>query len=136
MPAEIFFDSSVVVYVLKKADPRAEIAERLLFAGGYLSVQVLNEFVNVAHRKLKMDWASIAESLEGLRDLCPPAVGLTVSTHEAAVKIAKRYGFHIYDSLILASAIETGCTVLYSEDMQHGQRIGSLTIQNPFLKKS
>jgi predicted nucleic acid-binding protein len=136
MPADVFFDTSVLVYVLKKADSRSETAEGLLSAGGYLSVQVLNEFVNVAHRKLRMDWVSIEDSLEGLRDLCSPAVALTVDTHEAAFKIARRYGYHIYDSLILASAIETGCTVLYSEDLQHGQKIGSLTIHNPFLKPS
>jgi predicted nucleic acid-binding protein len=83
-----------------------------------------------------MDWDSIEASLQGLRDLCSPASVLTLDTHQAAVKIAKRYGFHIYDSLILASALETACTTLYAEDLQHGQKIGSLTICNPFLKQS
>ncbi|MBB6143501.1 putative nucleic acid-binding protein [Silvibacterium bohemicum] len=133
MPANVFFDTSVVVYALKKDDPRAATAEHLLSSGGFISVQVLNEFVNVTRLKLKMDWHSIGEALQGLRDLCSPAAALTLETHEAAFKIAQRYGFHIYDSLILASAIEAGCAILYSEDLQHGQKIGSLTIQNPFL---
>jgi predicted nucleic acid-binding protein len=46
--------------------------------------------------------------------------------------IAERFGFRIYDSVILAAAIEAGCTMLLSEDMQDGQHVGSLTIRNPF----
>jgi predicted nucleic acid-binding protein len=55
MHANAFFDTSVVVYALKKDDPKAATTEQLLSAGGFLSVQVLNEFVNVARRKLRMD---------------------------------------------------------------------------------
>jgi len=50
-----------------------------------------------------------------------------------AVDISARFGYRIYDSLILAAAQQAGCTTVYSEDMQHGQAIGSLTIVNPFL---
>jgi predicted nucleic acid-binding protein len=60
----------------------------------------------------------------------------TIETHEAALRIAARYGYQIYNSLILAAALEAGCTVLYSEDMQDGQKIDSLTIRNPFLEPS
>jgi predicted nucleic acid-binding protein len=51
------------------------------------------------------------------------------------LNIAERYGFSFYDSLIISSALQSGCTVLYSEDMQHGQKIdGQLLISNPFLE--
>jgi predicted nucleic acid-binding protein len=133
MPGSAFFDTTILVYIFKQGDRRSATAERLLAAGGVLSVQVLNEFANVAHRKLAMTWKEIEEALEGIRNLCSPPAALTMNTHAAALKIATRYGFHIYDSLIVASALETRCAILYSEELQHGQKIESLTIQNPFL---
>ena len=81
-----------------------------------------------------MSWPEIADALDAARVLCGPAVLLTIETHEAGFRIAARYGYQIYDSLILAAALEAGCIVLYSEDMQDGQKIDSLTIRNPFLK--
>ena len=133
MPADAFFDTTVLVYILKKGDKKSAIAEQLLAAGGVVSVQVLNEFANVARRKLGMTWKEIEEALTGIRDLCSLPAALTVETHTTALRIAKRYGFHIYDSLIVGSALETRCAILYSEDLQHGQKIESLTIRNPFL---
>lgn len=57
----------------------------------------------------------------------------TAATVERALGVAERYGFSFYDSLIVAAALETGCTTLYSEDLHHGQVIdGKLEIQNPF----
>jgi predicted nucleic acid-binding protein len=133
MPAEVFFDTTVLIYCLGQDDNKSAIADRLLATGGNLSVQVLNEFANVASRKLRMNWKEVEEALVDIRDLCAPPSPLTVDTHAAALRIAKRYGFHIYDSLILASALESRCTILYSEDLQHGQKIESLIIHNPFL---
>ena len=134
MSDRVFFDTTILIYAISEGDARAETAEGLLSAGGLLSVQVLNEFAAVAKRKLKMSWPEIAEALDAARALCGPAVPLTIETHEAALRIAARYGYQIYDSLILAAALEAGCTVLYSEDMQDGKKIDSLTIRNPFLK--
>lgn len=133
MAANAFFDTTVLVYILKEGDEKSAIADQLLASGGVLSVQVLNEFANVARRKLGMNWNEIEEALANIRDLCSPPSPLTIETHAAALKLAKRYGFQIYDSLILASALENRCGILYSEDLQHGQKIDSLTVQNPFL---
>ena len=56
-----------------------------------------------------------------------------MATHDAAVLLAAKHGFHIYDALIVAAALEAGCDTLYSEDMQAGQVIARrLTIRNPF----
>lgn len=132
MPADVFFDSSVLVYILVREDRRASVAEELLFAGGLVSVQVLNEIVAVARRKLDMDWGEISIALTAIRELCGPPVPLTIDVHEDAVKIAEHYGYHIYDALILAAALQAECSILYSEDMQDGQSIETLTIRNPF----
>jgi predicted nucleic acid-binding protein len=78
-------------------------------------------------------WDEIGEALTAIRVLCPSPVPLTVETHEAGLRIAAQYRFHIYDALITAAALEAECTTLYSEDLQDGQIIdGRLTIRNPF----
>lgn len=138
MTGKAFFDTNVLVYVFvvrasSKSDPRTEMAEKALSLGGVVGVQVLNEFADVATRKFKMGWDLVEQYLSVIDALCGRAVPLTVETHEAAIEISKQYGYRIYDSLILAAAAQAGCTTVYSEDMQHGQIIGKLTIVNPFL---
>jgi predicted nucleic acid-binding protein len=135
MRAERFFDTTILIYAIARNDVRAPVAEELLADGGILSVQVLNEFVAVARRKLGMGWGELKQALEAFRTLCGSPAPLTADTHDAALRIAERYGFHIYDSLIVAAALEAGCATLYSEDMQDGQTIDSLTIRNPFVAR-
>jgi predicted nucleic acid-binding protein len=65
--------------------------------------------------------------------LCLPPLPLTLSIHEAALEISARTGYQFYDALIIAAALEAGCTPLFSEDLHDGQVInGGLTIRNPF----
>lgn len=133
MSVRPFFDTTILIYSISADEPRAAIAEKLLAEGGWISVQVLNEFAAVARRKLDLSWEETREALSAIRALCEPPTRLSVETHEAALEIAARYGYHFYDALILAAAIEAGCDILYTEDMQHGQTIGPLTIHNPLL---
>ena len=128
-----FFDRNVLIYA-SKHDRRTEAAETLLAAGGVVGVQVLNEFVAVALRKLAMPWDEVLEALSALRVLCPSPVPMTVGTHELALRISGQYGYHIYDSLVIAAALETRRSTLYSEDMRDGQVIEGLTLRNPFGK--
>jgi predicted nucleic acid-binding protein len=133
MNGKAFFDTNVLVYAIVENDPRKIRARELLAVGGTTSVQVLNEFVSVVRRKVKMPWDDVRATLQWILLLCPEAVTVTIKTHEKAVGIAERYGYRIYDALIVASALEAGCTILYSEDMQDGQVIEKrLTIRNPF----
>ena len=127
-----FFDTNVLIYAFAENDARTEIAEGLLALGGMVGVQTLNEFVAVAVRKLAMPWADVLEALAAIRMLCPSPVPLTVRTHETALRIAERYGYRIYDSLVIAAALEARCNTLFSEDMNDGQVIDGLTIRNPF----
>jgi predicted nucleic acid-binding protein len=141
MNAKIFLDTNVLVYAFgtKKAtvpDPRIEVAEQIVMVGGAISVQVLNEFVQVCSRKANLGWDRIIGLLQVVKELCGPAVPITVETHETAVNLSRRYGFGIYDSLILAAAKRAGCTIVYSEDMQHGQVVEGVRIENPFLRPS
>jgi predicted nucleic acid-binding protein len=127
----VFFDTNVPLYLLAGDASKADIAEQLLADGGAISVQVLNEFVAVARRKYATPWDEVDASLSALRHVCR-VESLTTQTHERAVALSRRYGFPIYDATIAASAIESGCTTLYSEDFQHGQKLEGLTILNPF----
>lgn len=126
-----FFDTNVLVYTVS-ADPRKQSAVRILGAGGVVSVQVLNEFVNVARNKLRHDWASIEYALDQFILSFEAVWPLTLDTHFVAVSIARDHRLPFYDASIVASAIAADCDILYSEDMQDGRVIGGLTIRNPF----
>jgi len=129
-----FFDTSVILYAFRQDDARGQVAETLLAAGGMLSVQVLNEFVAVARRKLDRSWEEIRRALESFVSIVQSQTPLTVETHDRAVHIAERYGYSIFDSLIIAAALQVGASTLYSEDMRDGQAIDGLTIHNPFAR--
>jgi len=136
MSAKPFLDTNVILYLLSGDTAKANQAETLLAQGGTISVQVLNEAVNVMAKKLKMGMNEVCEVLAGIRYVCD-VQPVTIETHDQALDIMRRFGFSVYDSGIVAAAINAGCTTLYSEDLQDGQRIGSnLTIANPFKQAS
>lgn len=127
-----FFDTNVVLYLLSANSAKADRAEAVLASGGTVSVQVLNEFVAVATRKLHMPWGEIREVLGQVQAVCG-VVPLTIETHHRAVRLAERHGFSIHDALIVSAALLAGCKTLFSENMQDGQVIErQLTIRNPF----
>ena len=133
MAAKNFFDTNILIYAVAKNDPRASKAEELLASGGLISVQSLNEFVAVARHKLGMSWKSTREFLDLICVLCPDPVPISLATHKMALRISDKYGYGIYDALIVAAALEAGCGTLHSEDLQDGQIINhQLTIRNPF----
>jgi predicted nucleic acid-binding protein len=135
MNGSAFLDTNVLIYATLPPDRRSNIARELLSERNVVNVQVLNEFANVARRKLRRSWPDVAQALAAIRLLCLPPRPLTVATHEAALTIAGRLGYHLYDALIIAAALEAGCVTLYSEDLQHGQIIDRrLTIRNPFAR--
>jgi predicted nucleic acid-binding protein len=131
MSAADFFDSNVLLYIVSNDPPKRERAGELLADGGTVSVQVLDEFAAVATRKLGRPMDETRAKLSDIRTVCTVRVA-DVHTHERGLDIAERYRFSIYDSMLLASALEAGCRTFYSEDLHHGQRIEGMTIRNPF----
>jgi predicted nucleic acid-binding protein len=133
MSAEVFLDTNILIYAFGRDVTRTTQAVALLRQGGTISVQVLNEFTNIARRKLRRSWPEIIEARR-LRILFPDPKPISMATHEAALAIAQRDHLGWYDSLIVAAALEAGCSALLSEDLQHGRIIdGRLTVRNPFL---
>jgi predicted nucleic acid-binding protein len=127
-----FFDSNVVIYAFTHAGEKTFKARELLSLGGIVSIQVLNETANTLHRRFATGWPRISEIIDSVLESSPNPLTLSLETHRASLRISQRYGFSVYDALIVASALEAGCTTLYTEDMQHGQIIDGLRIENPF----
>ena len=132
--AKCFLDTNLLVY-LYSTDPKSAIIERLIcshFGDICLSTQVLNELYSVLTRKqLKTKTAAqqiLNDLLETYSIYC-----LDAQCIKRGITIHIRSHFSYWDSLIIAAALESGCTTLYSEDLQHNQVIdGVLTIRNPF----
>jgi predicted nucleic acid-binding protein len=127
-----FVDTNIVVYAAVDEPEKAGRANGLLEHNPHTSVQVLNEFASVAKGSLGWSWPRIESFLEGVEPLVT-IHPTTLAIHESGRRLADRYGFDIYDALIVAAALEAGCDTLYSEDMQHGLLVDNqLRVTNPF----
>ncbi|QXX76187.1 PIN domain-containing protein [Methylovirgula sp. HY1] len=126
-----FFDTNIFVYLAAADVAKADRAEAILAQGGVVSVQVLNEFTSVVSRKQNLSLPEIRDFLATIRTLCE-VVPLSVQTHERGLDLVERFKFSIYDAMIVAAAQLANCTVLYTEDLHHGQVVDGLAIRNPF----
>src|SRR5258708_34709121 len=99
MSGRVFFDTNVLIYGMGTKDPRARRAEQLLSEGGVVSVQVLNEFIDVARRKVRMSWDDVKQALRVIQFFCPNPVPITVGTHEHALFIPALNAIPIYNPL-------------------------------------
>jgi predicted nucleic acid-binding protein len=129
---KFFLDSNILVYLVGPDLKKASIAERLLRQEHTISVQVLNEFVRVASKKLKIEWAIVDEVLASAVEFCT-VIPLTLEVQMRAVEICKNHLINIYDANIIAAAELADCDILYTEDLNNGQLIGRVGINNPFL---
>ena len=128
----VFIDTNIFVYLFVGDPVKADIAENIVKQQGMISVQVLNEFVAVTHGKYGFSWDKIESSLAAIRDECG-IIPIDLDVHDQAIEICQMTNLSFYDGLIVSAALKAGCDTVYSEDMNHGQPIGSLRIINPFL---
>jgi predicted nucleic acid-binding protein len=127
-----FFDTNVLLYVVSTDPAKADRAERLMLAGGIISVQVLNELANVARRKMRLSWTETHILLNAVRGLLS-VHSITTELHDAGLVVAERYGLSIYDAMIVAAALHADCDKLWSEGMHNGLLVDSrVRITNPF----
>jgi predicted nucleic acid-binding protein len=132
--SRIFIDSNVLIYALGEDDSpdKKQKAVDLLCQKPVISTQVINECSNVLRRKFSRDYLEIQETLEFVLKISM-LVEVNLSIIRQAWQIGGRYAYSYFDSLIIASALDAECEILYSEDMQHGQMIeNQLKIVNPF----
>lgn len=134
MPDKVFIDTNVLIYGYSEDEPdkRQRAIDCVRSGEAWISTQVLNETINVLKRKFSLSYSQIREAVQEVSEGFP-IVLVSVNTIEMALNLAERYQYSYFDSLILASALEAGCQILYSEDLQDGQRIeNQLMIVNPF----
>jgi len=134
MPVKVFLDSNVLIYLYSEDESeKADLAQQCAQEpDAWISTQVLNEVSNVLRRKQKQTYPAILKVIQELQGNFQVTT-VTTQTIEQALLLGERYRYSYFDSLMLASALEQGCTLLYSEDMQHGQVIeGVLQIVDPF----
>jgi predicted nucleic acid-binding protein len=141
MSAECFIDTNLFIYQLDASDERkSATADRIISKGiesrnACISFQVVQECLNTVLRKAEIP-LSTDETKQYLDNVLAPLyrVSASISIYRRALDLQVRYRYGFYDSLIFAAALDAGCTRLYSEDLQDGQRIEGLTIENPFLE--
>jgi predicted nucleic acid-binding protein len=141
MSGRFFLDTNIFVYTFDSTAPaKAATATDLIRRAiktrtGIVSYQVVQEFFNVAMRRFESPMTAV-EADQYLAATFRPllAVHSSPGLFSEALRLGSKFHFAWYDSLILAAAIEAQCDVLYSEDLQHGQRLESVTITNPFAK--
>jgi predicted nucleic acid-binding protein len=140
MSGKYFLDTNILICTFDRENVKkcktagALVAEALAESRGVISYQVVQEFLNAAVRKF-------AEPLTPndaqryltivLEPLC--AVFSSLELFHQALELSSRWGLPFYDALIVGAALQAECSILYSEDLQHGQQIGGLRIVNPFL---
>ena len=139
-PTRVFFDTNVLVYCFDSSEARKQnrakdlLAHALNTRQGVVSYQVVQEFCNVACKNQRLSLPH--ERIMAYVNLVLQPMNRVASSPElltAALGIRSENGFSFYDSLVIAAAQEAKCQVLYSEDMQHLQRVGGLQVVNPFL---
>lgn len=136
MTGKIFIDTNLWIYLHSK-DPKQEIIAQLVkqnFSKIVISVQVIGEIYYTLTRKGIKNATEAKSILQNVVSSFPP-ISIMQTTAERAIDISIKSKFTYWDSLIIASSLESGCVYLYSEDMHHGQIINeTLTIVNPFKK--
>ena len=135
-----FIDSNVFIYLFDQTDPRRrelarEIVNRSIADGtGIISFQVVQEVLNVTTHKMEHPLSG-ADAVAFFDTVLSPLWQVYPSgdLYRRAIEIRMRYRFGFYDSLIVAAALQGGCVRLLSEDLQHGQSVDTLKVENPFL---
>jgi len=139
MSGKVFFDTNIFVYANDRNEPRKQsialdlIRDAAIGSAGVVSYQVIHEFFNVvlvkSTQKMPYDEARLYLETVFRPLLVVPSSMALISD---AIRIQERYRLSWYDSLIVSGAQQAGCALLYSEDLQHGQQFGAVTVKDPF----
>ncbi|NOS84215.1 MAG: PIN domain-containing protein [Ignavibacteria bacterium] len=132
MKDKVFLDTNILIYSFSK--DKGEIIQSIINTTPYLqiSTQVLNEFINASLRKNILTVSEVIEHCKNYISSYNLAL-IFPTTINYALEIKNKYQYSYYDSLIVSTAIESDCEILYTEDLQHNQIIeDKLTIINPF----
>ena len=143
MNDSFFIDTNIFVYAFDlsnqdKQNTCHELVKRGLETGnGIISFQVIQEFLSLSSRKFKEPMSLHAAQNYVNTVLSPMCeVHSSIDLYLRALEVSNRWSYSFYDSVIISSALVSGCKILYTEDLQHGQKIKDLTIVNPMIDRS
>ncbi len=137
MKDRVFLDTNVLLYSYSSEEDKNQIAKKLLnnYKDIYISKQVVNETINIFIKKFKIDFNTIIEVVNELENELI-ILDFDTKTQILALRLKKKYNLQYYDSLIVATALENSCNIIFSEDMQNNLLIEKkLKIINPFKNK-
>ena len=140
MKDKYFIDTNIFVYSFDSNEPtKSAIASNLIQNAlkeqiGCISSQVIQEFLNVSTKRFSPP-IEAKDSLKYLNTVLAPLCEIypSIELYRKTIETSERWKYSFYDSMIITAAIQTNCSILYSEDLQHGQKVQSLTIVNPFI---
>lgn len=140
MKDKYFIDLNIFIYAFDRKDGKKnKIANSIIKSAitenkGCISYQVIQEFINVSTKKFEVPLC-IIDCKKYLDNVLSPLceVFTNIELYHRALEYMDRWQYSFYDSLIIAAAIQADCKILYTEDLQHEQKIQSLTIINPFV---
>lgn len=140
-PVELFFlDTNILIYVFDRTAPEKQgeaaklVRQAVLTGQGLISTQVVQEFLHAARRKFERPM-TLDERRQHLELVLAPLCQYfpSISSYDRALLIADETGYAFYDALIVTAAVESGCRILYSEDLQHDRVIQGVRTVNPFV---
>ena len=139
MQDKIFLDTNIIIYCYSNSEIEKQIISRKLFENYSelnISKQVINEITNILFKKFKLSSFDIKNTIEQISNIVFTC-DFDFNTQIKAIEIKDKYNLQYYDALIIATALENNCNIIFSEDMQHNQVIeNKLTIINPFIKEN
>lgn len=139
MSVDYFLDTNIFIYDMDATDKRKQRIAQQLIGGaiesdaGVISYQVVQECLNVFTHKAQRPLTAV-ESERYLDAVLAPLCRVfpSLSFYRKGLAVKERWRFGFYDSLIVTAALEAGCTTLYTEDLQHDQKVDGLRIVDPF----
>ncbi len=139
MKDKIFLDTNIIIYCYSNSEKEKQTISRKLFerySELNISKQVINEMTNILFKKFKLSSFDIKNTIEQISNIVFTC-DFNFDTQIKAIELKDKYNLQYYDALIIATALENYCNIIFSEDMQHNQIIeNQLTIINPFIKEN
>ena len=137
MAGKVFIDSNIWIYLfLSEQTNKYKIAEEYISKNIdstiFITYQVINEVTNQLIRN-NFSENVIRKNIEYMYKICT-IHNFSKEVIMSASSLRERYSFSFWDSIIAASALNSGCSILATEDMQNGQKIEEMIIENIFVK--
>jgi len=135
---DIFIDTNILIYAYSdtELEKKKRVLSILAVESVVVSTQVINEFIWVMNRKFNVDFDSLKIIIDNIFELYKVCI-INQASIQKAIEYSKRFNFSHWDSLMLASALESGCDIFYTEDLQDSQNIDNqITVINPFVRNT